>query len=373
MPLATSARPAPISIGLRWARVAPSRLAITAARISTASRPSRKTITAAFVTTVAVLAPSPSVPAPSSSASSSASRVSRTSRAGAWLAISFARPVVAVDPEPDERLDAARRRRARSSAGSARGRTRRTRTPRAAPARPGGTRRPPTAASRRSSVSSIRSKSDCESSSFHSSGKSSSSSSRGALVRLLDVVLGHDLAAARRRPRRSRSSSSSAASTSAVACGSRSVELALEVRERGGGAVAEGDRLLDLERDRHAAVVDAVAVLDRDQVEEADELGGAARLLLGREGCGDEALEHARRGVGGRREGVRVAQARAGELREGRVGLVARGRPARALVLGREDQPEPGRLRGGLGEPGVEAALLRPARACSSSADRLAW
>ena len=60
--------------------------------MSTASSPSRKTITAALVTTVAVLAPSPSVPAPSSSASSRASRVSRTSREGLSLAISLASP-----------------------------------------------------------------------------------------------------------------------------------------------------------------------------------------------------------------------------------------------------------------------------------------
>ena len=50
--LARIASRAPIIIGRRCMRAAPLRLAMTAARISTASSPSRKTMTAAFVTTV---------------------------------------------------------------------------------------------------------------------------------------------------------------------------------------------------------------------------------------------------------------------------------------------------------------------------------
>ena len=56
-------------------------------------------------------------------------------------------------------------------------------------------------------------------------------------------------------------------------------QLGLEVAEGRRRALLEGDRLLDLELDRHASVVDAVAVLDRDEVEEAHELrrrGGPA-------------------------------------------------------------------------------------------------
>ena len=50
--LATSAAPTPTHIGRRRRRCAPLKLAISAARISTASRPSRKTMMAVFVITV---------------------------------------------------------------------------------------------------------------------------------------------------------------------------------------------------------------------------------------------------------------------------------------------------------------------------------
>ena len=60
------------------------------------------------------------------------------------------------------------------------------------------------------------------------------------------------------------------------AAASRCDERRLEVGERLCGAVAERDRLLDLEVERHAAVVDAAAVLDRDEREEAEELAGPA-------------------------------------------------------------------------------------------------
>ena len=58
------------------------------------------------------------------------------------------------------------------------------------------------------------------------------------------------------------------------------VEPALEVGEGVGGAVDERHRFLELERDRDLAVVGAVVVLDRDEVQEARELGGPAGLLL---------------------------------------------------------------------------------------------
>ena len=63
--------------------------------------------------------------------------------------------------------------------------------------------------------------------------------------------------------------------------------------ERGSGARVEGDRLLDLEVERDAVVLDAAAVLDRDEREEAQQLLRAARRLLGRERRGGEALERA--------------------------------------------------------------------------------
>ena len=53
--VAPKAIAAPTAIGRRFARLAPSRLAETAAKISTASRPSRKTIMLELKTTVAWL------------------------------------------------------------------------------------------------------------------------------------------------------------------------------------------------------------------------------------------------------------------------------------------------------------------------------
>ena len=52
---AANATPAPAATGLRRALLAPSRLAVTAAKIRIASRPSRNTITAELKTTVAWL------------------------------------------------------------------------------------------------------------------------------------------------------------------------------------------------------------------------------------------------------------------------------------------------------------------------------
>ena len=83
---------APHSTGLRSPRRAPTNDAVIAARMSTASRPSRNTRIAELVTTVALLELSPSVAAASSSFVSSARRASRSSRTGARLAISLAKP-----------------------------------------------------------------------------------------------------------------------------------------------------------------------------------------------------------------------------------------------------------------------------------------
>ena len=63
---------------------------------------------ALLVTTVALLAESPSVAAASASLLSSASRVSRISRRGARLAISFASPSLVAGAEPDQALDVER-------------------------------------------------------------------------------------------------------------------------------------------------------------------------------------------------------------------------------------------------------------------------
>ena len=68
--------------------------------------------------------------------------------------------------------------------------------------------------------------------------------------------------------------------------GARAVALGQLVAQVGEGALragAEGDRLLDLEVERDPPVVDAAPVLDRHERQEAQQLLGAARGLLGRE------------------------------------------------------------------------------------------
>ena len=96
---------APTNTGRRSRRRRPTIDAVIAARISTPSSPSRKTMIAELVTTVALLAESPSVAAASPSFLSSSSRVSRISRRGARCAICFASPSCPAGAEPDQALD----------------------------------------------------------------------------------------------------------------------------------------------------------------------------------------------------------------------------------------------------------------------------
>ena len=136
----------------------------------------------------------------------------------------------------------------------------------------------------------MTSKSAAAPASFHSSGKTPSASSSASFVVGLDLL--------RRRHR-----------VALAGCGERLPQLgdervdsphrdgvardehALEVGDRLRGAVAERDRLLDLEGHRDAPVRDAALVLDRDEREEAKELAGAPDLLLARERRGPEAFE----------------------------------------------------------------------------------
>ena len=108
----------------------------------------------------------------------------------------------------------------------------------------------------------------------------------------LDLVVG--------RRRRLRCAASVVTAASAVelaldrgrrAAGSRFASWSLEVGEARPGRRRERDGLLDLEVVGDRAVLDAAAVLDRDQREEAQELLGAACLLLGGERRGGEAVE----------------------------------------------------------------------------------
>ncbi len=129
-------------------------------------------------------------------------------------------------------------------------------------------------------------------------------------------------------------------------------QLVAQVGERALRPGAEGDRLLDLEGERHPPVVDAAPVLDGHEREEAQQLLGAARGLLGRERRGGEPVE----GADGRRargqEGLAAGQRRAAQA--GEAGLGARGR-RRAPVLSRSarrgwrssPRPAPRPRRGG--------------------------
>ena len=149
------------------------------------------------------------------------------------------------------------------------------------------------------------------------------------------------------------------------------LELGGEVVERRGRGVDEGDALGDLEGRGHLGAGDAVVVLDRDQVEEADQLLAAARLLLGREGGRGEVVEEAL-GVAiaaGRRFGRRR---QSGKRRELAVGLLAGRGSALLLVLGGEQAPVAGGRRGGLGDGGVEARSLSVLASSRYSTSR-AW
>ncbi len=83
-------------------------LAVIAAMIRIASRPSRKTISAELVITVVALSPSPVFACASSSASSSSSRVVRMSRTPASSAICGGEPVEAAGAVPHQPLDLGR-------------------------------------------------------------------------------------------------------------------------------------------------------------------------------------------------------------------------------------------------------------------------
>ena len=263
-------------------------LAIRTARISTASRPSRKTITAVFVTTAAV----ERGPAPIALLGVAQRLVERLARRlhlgrrGVPLD-QLHEPGVVARAVPEQALDLRRTGRWRGRAGAARARARRPRTPRAAPA-PRRVYWPAASApSMRSRPAEMTSKSAVESAFFHSGGKIASARSRmRSAWAFTQLGVGH-LAAARRvgqlAPQRQELSSEPP----------RRGRIALRQhglagRERPGGAVAERDRLLDLEVERHPPVVHAASVLDRHEADEAASAGppGAAapRARAGRRG-----------------------------------------------------------------------------------------
>ena len=149
-------------------------------------------------------------------------------------------------------------------------------------------------------------------------------------------------------------------------------QLGLEVGEGRGRALLEGDRLLDLERDGHAVVVDAVAVFLGDQIEEAHELSGAAGLLLGGEGGGHETVDHGQGLLPGLGEGARGAAGARAERGEGGVRLGAVGRAALGLVLGARISHSPEAVAAvSARRASKPRSAARPAS--SSSVARRAW
>ena len=134
-------------------------------------------------------------------------------------------------------------------------------------------------------------------------------------------------------------------------------EKRLQIGEGGGGAVAEGDRLADLQVARDAPILHPAPIFGRHQGEIAERLPRAADLIRRVERRGPEALQRltrygqgggaARRGEGGR------AQRRERALRGG-----ARVRATTRAVGGGEDGEIPLGERGGLGAARGEALRL---------------
>ena len=139
------------------------------------------------------------------------------------------------------------------------------------------------------------------------------------------------------------------------ALGARAValgQLVAQVAEGADGAGAERDRLGDLEVARDLVVLDAAPVLDRHQLEELQQLLGAAGGLLGRERRGGEADQCVLRALDGGGEVGRLGQ-RGERLRGLRLG----GGAAVLGVAGSEDREVARGLRGGLGAPRGQVLL----------------
>ena len=154
------------------------------------------------------------------------------------------------------------------------------------------------------------------------------------------------------------SSSTSAASISAEVVRVDSGKRRLEVGEGLLRRLGERDRLLDLEGEGDLAVVGATVVLDRHEVEEADELLGSADLFLGREGRRGEPVDLLQHLVAiGAEVTVVAAKGVGGDLGECLVDFLALLRGALRLKLWRDDLPVPVDERRALGERRVIAAL----------------
>ena len=263
----------------------------------------------ALFETIETREPGP-LPMRSSAAASSASSAARAAASSADDAFALIRrtsPVLVAGAVPEQRLDALEERR-REAPETLLG----TELEDAVRLDPGGLRGPPVSARRRGLHPVERGGDDVE-------------------VRRLRRVLPflRDRAPTGRRPRTPTVASSASGATRRPAAARRHEaraearegrldatrrgavareEARLEVGERRRRAVAERDRLLDLEVLRDAPVADAAPVLDRDEAEEPVELTGPAQRLLGRERSSPEALEPALDALQGRADSLAGAR-----------------------------------------------------------------
>ena len=243
----------------------------------------------AVLTTIAVaeVGPDPTAASEAASASSSAWRVASTSAAADFRRISCASPGWLSAPyqnSPSVRANrSGARPRRRCSGPNSKNAYASSRACSAFPYSPARA-----AATTRSSEARMTSKSAAACPSFHSLGKVDSARSSASWARSRTVS-----SSVTRTPCDAAAMSAAEGGHELVdAGGGGRVALdqpAVEVCESLRGAVAERHGLLDLERERHAPVGDAAAVLDRDEREEAEELSGAADLLRRREGAARKA------------------------------------------------------------------------------------
>ena len=313
--LTPSPASAPSSTGRRLRRLAPSKLAVIAARISTASRPSRKTMIAALVMTVAFEAESPSVAATSASLASSASRVSPYLAPRRAARDEIGQPGPVERAEPDQALDLGGQRgveRLQAALGPEL-EDRVELHPRLLGL--------PVAACRHLLLEAVER--DLDQVEVALVGLLLPGVGIERLQPLADR-LGLRLDGAGLRDgagpllRGAQDPVERVQPRPHVARGAAvdALERAAQVGERGARGGGEGDALLDLERDGDARALDPGAVLDGDQRDELGELVRAARELAGGERRGGEAPEDLARALARRVDrGAVAAQCRAPQLR----------------------------------------------------------
>ncbi len=246
---------------------------------------------ALLVTTVALLAESPSVAAASPSLVSSARRVSRIARRGARLAICVREAVLAQRAEPDQALDVERQ--ARVEAAQAPLGAELEERVRLQPRLLGLA----VLAGADGGLHAVERERDqvvvglvglLRPRLRHRGACSAFSAAR---LDLLDLLVGGDAFLVLLREVDERAELGDGVGGDLRAARVALGELVAQVRERADGAGAEGDGLLDLEVARDVRVLHAAAVLDRDELEELQQLLGAAGGLLRRERGGGEAGE----------------------------------------------------------------------------------